>query len=73
MLTTNIINTKSDIIYINQHLSLNEKNNNHNEYSLKHHLFDPFKGSPPNLFMLKLKKRMSIYESSTKDDNFDNK
>jgi len=31
------------------------------EYSLKQNVFDPFKSSPPNEFMLKLQLRMSIY------------
>jgi hypothetical protein len=35
-----------------------------NEYSLKQNVFDPSKSSPPNEFMLKLKLRMSHYESS---------
>lgn len=40
------------------------KNNNlTNEYSLKTGCFDPFKSSPPNNFMAKLKSRMSIYET----------
>lgn len=40
------------------------KNNNlMNEYSLKKSVFDPFKSSPPNNFLEKLKSRMSIYET----------
>jgi hypothetical protein len=31
------------------------------EYSLKENIFDPFKCSPPNDFMLKLELRMSQY------------
>lgn len=31
------------------------------EYSLKQNFFDPTKSSPPNKFMIKLQKRMSIY------------
>jgi hypothetical protein len=34
------------------------------EYSLKQNFFDPSKSSPPNDFMEKLQKRMSIYNSS---------
>ena len=34
------------------------------EYSLKQFFFDPSKSSPPNDFMIKLQKRMSIYNSS---------
>lgn len=40
-----------------------------NEYSLKKNFFDPSKSSPPNEFMLKLKLRMSLYESLIKEDN----
>ena len=68
MLKNEII--RSNIIPMNQHIS---KQNNCNEYSLKQHLFDPTKSSPPNLFMLKLKKRMSVYSSFEKDDKCDNK
>ena len=39
-----------------------------NEYSLKNTFFDPTKNSPPNDFMVKLQKRMSIY-SNINDDN----
>jgi len=34
------------------------------EYSLKQNFFDPSKSSPPNDFMEKLQKRMSVYNSS---------
>ena len=34
-----------------------------NQYSLKQNIFDPTKNSPPNDFMIKLQKRMSVYES----------
>ena len=33
------------------------------EYSLKQCFFDPTKSSPPNDFMIKLHKRMSIYNT----------
>jgi hypothetical protein len=39
------------------------------EYSLKQNFFDPSKSSPPNDFMLKLKLRMSFYDSFNKDTN----
>ena len=43
------------------------------EYSLKSHFFDPTKSSPPNDFMIKLKQRMSVYNttlySNTNDDS----
>jgi hypothetical protein len=34
------------------------------EYSLKRHFFDPTKSSPPNDFIIKLQKRMSVYNTS---------
>jgi hypothetical protein len=39
------------------------------EYSLKQNFFDPSKSSPPNEFMLKLRLRMSHYESFNNNDN----
>ena len=39
------------------------KNLEKNQYSLKQDMFDPFKCSPPNHFMSKLKTRMSTYSS----------
>ena len=45
------------------------RHNNNVTYSLKQNCFDPTKMSPPNEFMLKLQKRMSLYESlEIKDD-----
>ena len=45
------------------------------EYSLKQNFFDPSKSSPPNEFLLKLNKRLSVYVpdvfSVIKDDNLD--
>jgi hypothetical protein len=41
-----------------------------NQYSLKQDPFDPFQCSPPNQFMVKLKMRMSAYNSLViNDDN----
>jgi hypothetical protein len=37
------------------------ENANKLEYRLRQNLFDPSKSSPPNNFMEKLQKRMSIY------------
>jgi len=34
------------------------------EYSLKQNFFDPSKSSPPNDFMEKLQRRMSVYDSN---------
>jgi hypothetical protein len=38
-----------------------KKFNEVTEYSLKENLFDPFRNSPPNDFIIKLKKRINIY------------
>ena len=47
--------------------------NSFSEYSLKQNFFDPTKSSPPNDFMIKLKQRMSLYNttlySNTNDDS----
>ena len=43
-----------------------------NEYSLNQNIFDPSKSSPPNEFMLKLKLRMSFYDSFIIEDNLIN-
>jgi hypothetical protein len=40
------------------------------EYSLKQNFFDPSKHSPPNNFIIKLKNRVSLYESFNNNDNF---
>jgi hypothetical protein len=42
------------------------------EYSLTQNIFDPSKSSPPNEFMLKLRLRMSLYNSFIKEDNLIN-
>ena len=46
------------------------KNNSYinNEYSLKQGIFDPSQSSPPNEFMIKLKMRMSSYNSFSIND-----
>lgn len=68
---TQVINKKTKIIPIINNLS----NTNINEYGLKQNFFDPSKSSPPNEFMIKLKKRISIYNtnsySHTKVDNLE--
>lgn len=49
--------------------SKKEKDNTlEKEYGLKENVFDPSKFSPPNSFMLKLKQRMTLYESFINDD-----
>jgi hypothetical protein len=40
---------------------------NQTQYDLKQNMFDPTKSSPPNDFMEKLKMRMSVYESFSKN------
>jgi hypothetical protein len=61
-----IINERSIIIPIRKNLSSDFKDleSPKGEYSLKQNLFDPTKSSPPNDFMIKLQKRMSIYNNS---------
>ena len=77
MLTiTHIIDERKKNIPIKQKLTTIMKENTQKEYSLKQNFFDPSKSSPPNMFMLKLQMRMSVYDSFTheeKDDSCDNK
>jgi hypothetical protein len=64
-----IIYERSKIMPIPQSSPTNKKEDfSVNEYSLKKNFFDPSKSSPPNEFMLKLKLRMSLYESLIKED-----
>ncbi len=59
-----IILETSKIIPIQQTSPTNKKEEfSVNEYSLKQNFFDPSKSSPPNEFMLKLRLRMSLYDS----------
>jgi|APFre7841882793_1041355.scaffolds.fasta_scaffold371847_1 hypothetical protein len=62
---TNVINEKSNIIPINHKLTTSNKETN--EYNLNQNFFDPSKSSPPNEFMIKLRMRMSIYNSRVSD------
>lgn len=39
------------------------------QYGLTNQIFDPFSSSPPNLFISKLKKRMSTYDLFTNEAN----
>ena len=77
---SNFINERSIIIPIKQ--KTNSQVNSptsaimkHGEYSLNHCFFDPTKNSPPNDFINKLQKRMSVYNNTTslfiKDNNCD--
>jgi hypothetical protein len=54
---------------INQNI-IKKKDLSINEYSLKQKMFDPSKNSPPNDFMIKLKLRMTYYDSFNSFDNF---
>jgi hypothetical protein len=62
--TTHVIQERSIYIPIKQNLSSSMKDlSPKGEYSLKQHFFDPTKSSPPNDFMIKLQKRMSVYNT----------
>lgn len=62
-----VTHERSKIIPIQPTSPTNKKEYNM-EYSLVQNLFDPSKSSPPNEFLLKLKLRMSLYDTFTKDD-----
>jgi hypothetical protein len=68
---TRVIYERSNIIPIPQISPTNKKEEtNLSEYSLKQNFFDPSKSSPPNDFMLKLRMRLSLYNSDCiKEDN----
>ena len=54
-------NEKSIPIQIKKILKTAEKISLDGEYSLKQNVFDPFKSSPPNEFMLKLNMRCFLH------------
>lgn len=56
-----IIRDKSEPIPINYMNSYINSDMNSNEYSLRQNLFDPFKSSPPNDFIIKLRTRIRTY------------
>ena len=58
---------RSSILPIQKKLPTPMKVLSNNQYDLKQNIFDPSKSSPPNDFMEKLKLRMSIYESFSKN------
>lgn len=61
---THVIQERSLCIKIDKTASSSMKDlSPKGEYSLKQHLFDPTKSSPPNDFMIKLQKRMSDYNA----------
>ena len=59
---------KSSIIQISPSSPTEKKEKPEKQYSLNENVFDPSKGSPPNEFLLKLKLRMTIYNSFIKDE-----
>lgn len=62
--TTHVIQERSISIPIKQNLTTSMKDlSPKGEYSLKQHFFDPTKSSPPNDFIIKLQKRMSVYNA----------
>jgi len=70
------IKERTKIIPINKNLSTQiNKTKMTNEYNLHNTFFDPSKSSPPNEFIIKLKKRILVYNSNyyadTKVDNLD--
>ena len=60
---TRIIDERTKIVPISKNLSTLSPKNDLTQYGLKENMFDPSKCSPPNDFLLKLNKRMSIYDS----------
>jgi hypothetical protein len=68
-----IIHERSKNSHILKNLSTSDFTRKDVSYSLKQNCFDPSKSSPPNDFMLKLHKRMSVYDYlETKDDKRSN-
>jgi hypothetical protein len=68
--------SKNNNYKINKNIfKLNNNNVCEKEYSLNQNCFDPFKNSPPNLFMINLIKRINSYDSVSSfcSDNMDNK
>jgi hypothetical protein len=55
------IQERTNNIPIKTTLSTNMKSELDNTLSLKQNFFDPSKSSPPNEFILKLQKRINIY------------
>jgi len=72
----NIIHEKPSIIPNKKNLFTSMKvESPKGEYSLKQSFFDPSKSSPPNDFLIKLKIRLSKYNTiypNVNDDSFDN-
>ena len=64
------IKERTNIIPINTNLSIKMKSEIENCLSLKQNFFDPSKSSPPNEFMLKLQKRINIYNNIYYNNNY---
>jgi hypothetical protein len=62
---------RSNLIPIDQKYPTIKKEEK-NILSLKQNFFDPTKSSPPNDFLLKLRLRMSYYDSFIKADSLNN-
>ena len=63
-------NTENPVYNLVQSINFTNTNkyvyeNNENHYDLKKNEFDPFKGSPPKTFMIKLHMRMKNYNLSS--------
>ena len=69
---TNIIQERTNNIPIKTTLSTNMKSELDNSLSLKQNFFDPSKSSPPNEFILKLQKRINIYNYNYNNNNNNN-
>lgn len=80
MLKSRNIHERSSIIPIYYEISASNKEcispKARGEYSSKENFFDPSKSSPPNLFMIKLNRRLVTYNSfislydGINEDNF---
>lgn len=68
---SHLMNERSVIIPIKQNNTNTNidysisNNGDDDQYSLKQNFFDPTKNSPPNEFLLKLRKRISRFETFT--------
>jgi hypothetical protein len=63
---SHFIHERSKIIPIKKNFitEMNDNTSPKGEYSLKQNFFDPSKSSPPNDFMIKLQKRLTVYNNS---------
>jgi len=69
---SNFNNERDNISPKSKYLTIeNEYNSKNVTYSLNKNFFDPSKSSPPNEFMIKLHKRMNIYDYLINEDKRD--